>query len=210
VIDPDIFAVGDVNELLGRDMEGKTIWCRHSVGEDGRPAYISSSMLLDCGQLKHWNWEEQIEELFAHKRDYQEWVYLRTEPSENIGELEEEWNHFDTLNEKTKLLHNTKRTTQPWRTGLPWRNLHKKYQQKGLKSQLAKAAKAVFGDKMHSDRVHQQHPDQRQEQLFFGLLKECVDSGQITREYLQTEIEKQHLRPDALGLLESARVPTLS
>jgi hypothetical protein len=28
VIDPDVFAVGDVWELLSRDFEGKALWCR--------------------------------------------------------------------------------------------------------------------------------------------------------------------------------------
>ena len=32
VIDPDIFAVGDVWELLSRDMQGKAIMCRRRAG----------------------------------------------------------------------------------------------------------------------------------------------------------------------------------
>ena len=39
--------------------------------------------------------------------------------SEIIGPLEPGWNDFDHLGPGTKLLHNTRRMTQPWKTGLP-------------------------------------------------------------------------------------------
>lgn len=120
VIDPDVFAVhGDVGELLARDMHGKAIVCRKIHPKDGRPSYYASSvMLLDCAKLKHWRWEEQIDAMFRGKLDYFQWMNLYVEPEETIGDLEEEWNHFDTLNDETQLIHNTGRLTQPWKTGL--------------------------------------------------------------------------------------------
>ena len=36
VVDPDVFAVGDVYELLTRDMAGKAIMCRTRTGSKGR------------------------------------------------------------------------------------------------------------------------------------------------------------------------------
>ncbi len=49
IMDPDIFAVGDIWELLSRDMQGAAIMCRHKSGRKGRKgAYASSVMLLDC------------------------------------------------------------------------------------------------------------------------------------------------------------------
>ena len=36
-----------------------------------------------------------------------------------IGLFENEWNDFDQLNEKTRMLHTTRRKHQPWKTGLP-------------------------------------------------------------------------------------------
>jgi hypothetical protein len=51
VIDPDVFAVGDVFELLGRDMQGKPLMCRARKG----PKSLSSAvMLLECAKLRHW------------------------------------------------------------------------------------------------------------------------------------------------------------
>ena len=53
VVDPDVFAVGDVFELLSRDMAGKAIMCRTRAGakriSDGN--YASSVMLLECAKL---------------------------------------------------------------------------------------------------------------------------------------------------------------
>src|SRR5690606_36961298 len=64
VIDPDVFAVGDVYELLTRDMAGKTLMCRARKGPKG---LASSVMLLDCAKLTHWRCAEQFDEMFAFK-----------------------------------------------------------------------------------------------------------------------------------------------
>ena len=66
VIDPDIFAIGDVYELLSRDMGGRAILCRERPEpHEGRRWYYSSVMLLDCNKLTHWQWEREIDELFT-------------------------------------------------------------------------------------------------------------------------------------------------
>src|SRR4029078_6122442 len=55
VIDPDVFAVGDVNDLFERNMHGKALYARPHTGHNGRGYYIASSvMLLDCAKLTHW------------------------------------------------------------------------------------------------------------------------------------------------------------
>jgi len=120
VIDPDVFAVGDIWELLCRDMGGKAIFCKQMPADGRKPLhYASSVMLLDCARLRHWDAERMFGDLFAGTRDYGRWMWLLDEPPGSIGLLEEEWNHFDTLTQRTKLLHNTHRRTQPWKTGLP-------------------------------------------------------------------------------------------
>jgi len=55
VIDPDIFAVGDIWELLEHDMRGKAIICRR---KGRKAAYASSVMLLDCAKLAHWQFDK--------------------------------------------------------------------------------------------------------------------------------------------------------
>jgi hypothetical protein len=120
VIDPDVFALGDVMELFERDMRGKAILARPRAGHNGRADYIATSvMVLDCARLTHWNMEESFQKMFRGDLDYEDWIILAHEPRDSIGALEEGWNDFDRLTPATRLLHNTKRRTQPWKTGLP-------------------------------------------------------------------------------------------
>ena len=56
--------------------------------------------------------------------------------------------------------------------------------------------------------MYQQHPDQNQERLFFGLLKECLADGTVSEALLRQEMRQNHLRHDALEVLE--RTPPLA
>ena len=212
IIDPDIFAVGDIYELLGREMNGRAILCRDKEAIETpkgiRHNYMTSVMLMDCSKLRHWQWEKQVSEMFLGKRYYTKWVMLGYEPTESIGEFEEGWNHLDTLNEKTKMLHNTKRGTQPWLTGLPffripyysnvkkiWGVLPEPWWN-GIKSWARGEGYLPYGR-------HERHPDENQEKMFFTLLKECVSTQFITRDSLVREIRKMSLRADALEILDT-------
>lgn len=205
VMDPDIFAVGDVYELLTRDMQGKAILCRQIPYEDKLPVYGTSLMLLDCSQLTHWRWEEQVEELFRLQRDYQLWVNLKLEPEGSVGLFEDEWNHFDTLNERTKMLHNTERLTQPWKTGLPidWQMEQSKKWGIIPSPWVARVKAMVRRGGSRWQATYQAHPDPNQERFFFSLLRECLDQGVLTEEFVRSEIQKKHMRPDAMSVVRS-------
>ena len=41
------------------------------------------------------------------------------EDRKTIGLLENSWNDLDVLNSNTRMLHTTRRWTQPWKAGLP-------------------------------------------------------------------------------------------
>jgi hypothetical protein len=199
VIDPDVFAVGDVMELMDRDMQGKAIVCRY---HGARKKYATSVMLLDCAKLKHWQVEKQFNEMFDFSRDYIAWTGLALEPEDSIGLFEEQWNDFDRLTAATKLIHNTKRRTQPWKTGLkvdyypvdtvryfrPW-------------IWLMAARRKLFGNYGLLGH-YQPHPDPNQERFFFGLLRECLDQGIVTEELLREHMRRDYIRHDALGLLK--------
>jgi hypothetical protein len=205
VIDPDIFAVTDVWELLNRDMHGAAIMCRRRTGVKRlRGHYASSVMLLDCSRLTHWRCEEQFGEMFEFKRDYMRWISLKLEPRGSIGLLENEWNDFDRLTERTKMVHNTRRITQPWKTGLPvdftpaetcplfppfgW---------------LMRWRRITFGDHALLGR-YRRHPDRSQERLFFGLLHECLEQGLVSEEEVREEMRSNHVRHDAFEVMERA------
>ena len=202
LIDPDIFAVGDVYELLSRDMGGKAILCRQrSEWREGRQLYSTAVMLLDCSQLTHWQWEHQIDELFRHRLTLGPLLSLLDETPDRIGLFEDEWNHPDTLNDKTKLLHNTEIRTQPWKTGL--RADYNEYARRDplWLDTLKRVRRKLLRREDHSVR-YVPHPDQRQEHLFFALLQECLDEGSITPGFLRKAMRKDYLRKDTFARLE--------
>jgi hypothetical protein len=192
VTDPDVFAVGDVGELFARDREGKAILGVERPGDKRRPFYVASSvMLLDCSKLKHWRFDEQLDGLFGHEFDYFDWVHLGLEEAETIGLLGPEWNDFDRMTARTKLLHTTKRRTQPWKTGLPV----------DFTVKVRTPAQAI-------GRLwpwYRKHPDRNQEAFVFSLLAELVDSGEITRDELEREMAANHIRHDAPQLIDRYR-----
>ncbi len=205
VIDPDVFAVGDVWELLSRDMQGAAILCRGKSGRKGRKgAYASSVMVLDCSKLQHWNLESNFAEMFEPvKRDYMDWVSLKLEDSSTIGPLENEWNDFDTLTEQTKMLHNTKRKTQPWKTGLKidYRQADT-FQLFPPRHWIRRTRRALFGDYGLAG-TYAAHPDPAQERFFFDLLKQCLEAGEISQAQVEDEIRQGHVRPDAWQLIDT-------
>ncbi len=203
IMDPDIFAVGDIWELLQRDMQGAAIMCRPKSGRKGRKgAFASSVMLLDCAKLKHWQFEENFAEMFKPvKRDYMDWVSLKLEDPGTIGLFENHWNDFDNLTENTRLLHNTKRNTQPWKTGLKidYRPADT-FQLFPPRHWLRRGRRALFGDYKFAG-TYDPHPDPRQESFFFGLVRDALEDGVLTEGLLRDEIAQGHLRADAMSLV---------
>src|SRR6185369_2547092 len=122
------------------------------------------------------------------------WLALLDEAPERIGSLEDEWNDFDTLTEKTKLLHNTEIVTQPWKTGLPADFHEHAPRWPAPVEALRRLARPPLR--------YRPHPDPRQERLFFGLLQECLDGGSITEPELRRAMRRNHLRKDAFAVLE--------
>ena len=193
VTDPDVFAVADVGELFSRDLQGKAVWAVPRPGHNQSRDYIATSvMLLDCAKLPHWQFDRDLDDLFAHHFDYVDWIELKREDRSTIGLLEPEWNDFDRLTSRTKLLHTTKRRTQPWKTGLP---VDYTLRERGWTDPFRRLRR----------RKYDAHPDPRQEALFFSLLAELVDSGDVTRSDLAAEMNANHVRHDALSLVESYR-----
>jgi hypothetical protein len=185
VIDPDVFAVGDVWELLARDMQGKAIVCRPRSGSKGFEGGMASSvMLLDCEKLRHWRCERDFAELFAFERDYIDWICLKLD--------------FDHLTPETRLIHNTKRQTQPWKTGLPAdftaaRKRVKAFNPATWLRPLRRRAPV---------EAYTPHPDPNQERFFFGLLRECLEKGIVSEALLRDEMRQNHVRHDAFRVLE--------
>lgn len=209
VIDPDIFAAADIWELLSRDMQGKAIMCRMRSGPKGMVdrCFASSVMLLDCAKLKHWDAEAKFNAMFDFSQDYQPWICLKEEPRESIEYFEPEWNDFDKFTTATRMLHTTRRKTQPWKTGLrtDWRPAER-FRLFPPVAWVMRARRHLFGEYAFLGN-YKAHPDKNQEWFFFALLKECLQQGTISEEFLRSEMAANHVRHDAFEVL--ARTPDL-
>jgi hypothetical protein len=194
VIDPDIFAAADIWELLTRDMNGKAIMCRMRLA--------SSVMLLDCAKLTHWDAEAKFRAMFDFTQDYQPWICLKEEDRESIDFFEAEWNDFDKFTLDTRMLHTTRRKTQPWKTGLPtdWRPAER-FRLFPPVAWIMRARRKLFGEYAFLGN-YKQHPDRNQENFFFGLLRECIEEGKISEDFLRKEMAQNHVRHDAFEVLE--------
>jgi len=209
VIDPDVFAAADVWDLLSRDMEGKAIMVRPRSGRKKALGCLATSvMLLDCAKLTHWRVEEQFNAMFVDKLDYMDWICLRSEPRETIGLFENEWNDFDKLTPETKMLHTTKRKTQPWKTGLPVDfRPPERFRLFPPSGWIMYARRKLFGEYAFMGH-YRQNPDIKQEQFFFGLVKEMLEKGIIDENMVRDQMVQNHVRHDAFEVLE--RTPPLA
>jgi hypothetical protein len=203
VVDPDVFAVQDVWELLSRDMQGKAIMCRGSKFKNG--AFASSVMLLDCEKLTHWDVEKGFNELFEGQRDYHNWISLLMEDRNTIGTFEDEWNDFDKLTPKTKMIHNTRRRTQPWKTGLKVDYTPTEFVP--VIGWIMRMRRKLFGDHALLGR-YARHPDPKQEAFFFGLLKGAYEEGLVTDAQIKEAMAKNYIRHDSIEVMQNA--PPLS
>lgn len=205
VVDPDVFAVQDVNELLTRDMQGKAVMCRMR-GTGPLAHFASSVMLLDCAKLQHWKLSDNFEKLFRREWDYKDWMNLEYEDKATVALFEPEWNDFDKLTPKTKMLHNTRRKTQPWKSGLPVDFVPAERSVIPGLSLLKRARRQLFGEYAFLGN-YKPHPDNKQEQFFFGLLRECVENGSVSEALVKEQMARNHVRHDAFEVME--RVPPL-
>ena len=96
------------------------------------------------------------------------------------------------LKPDTKILHTTKRRTQPWKTGLP------------VDYTLRERGPLDF-IRRWKRRRYEQHPDPNQEALVYSLLAEMVDQGIVTRDEIVAEMAADHLRHDSLEVMERYR-----
>jgi len=196
VTDPDVFAVGDAAELFTRDLQGKAIWCRPRPGYHKITDPLATSvMLLDCAKLPHWRFADDLKALWAHEIDYLDWINLKREKLDTIGLLEPEWNDFDRLRPQTKLLHNTRRRTQPWKTGLP---IDFTFRDKGLLNLAYPIVRMILPN-------YTRHPDQNQEAYFYALLADAIDAGAVSREDVEREVRLGHVRRDSSELIDRYR-----
>ena len=82
-----------------------------------------------------------------------------------------------------------------------------KFKDKPLLASLNRLRARVFGEYGLLGH-YKAHPDRKQEEFFFGLLKECIETGHISEDLVRDEIRSNHVRHDAFELLD--RTPSLA
>jgi hypothetical protein len=106
------------------------------------------------------------------------------------------------------MLHTTRRRTQPWKTGLPIDHRpREKFPYFPPLAWLMKARRKWLGEYELLGR-YRPHPDPNQQDLFFGLLKECIDQGIISEAMIREQMSRNHVRHDAFEVLD--RTPPLA
>lgn len=185
VIDPDVLALADINELFGTDLNDHAIAaCRRNIG------WETSVMLLDCAKLTHWKIADILSGLKSQAIDYVDLMWLRGETS--VLELPDVWNSHDKIEPGTRMLHMTRILTQPWKTGLPIASTYGK-------------PKAVLGlipreplRRLLGRRAarFQPHPEAEVQTTFMTLFKEALDAGTVTKADVADAIAHKFIRPD--------------
>lgn len=200
VIDPDVFAVDgtDIMDLFEQDMKSKAVLCHQPPEKNiGGRYYKTSVMLLDCAKLKHWKWDQMIEDMFNFKVDYAHWMRLTSEDPANIGPLDGVWNHHDTLNSDTKLIHYTNRLTQPWKAGLKIDYQHERMNPYFgiIPREIFNPVRRLLKRKNFETHFHD-NPSVPQRKFFFTLVKKLADKNPEAHQLIRSEMAKKNIRAD--------------
>ena len=91
------------------------------------------------------------------------------------------YNEYDKITDKTILLHTTKTHTQPWKTGLTYKDheLHN--------IPISNDSKEL---------VFEKHKSQQVEDFFFKLSKEAYDNNFINDDLIKLSIKNKYIRRD--------------
>lgn len=200
VVDPDIFALPktNINELFDLDLGGNDLAaCKRENPDGGEGKWESSVMLLDCQKLKHWHLASILKRLEEKSASAADFKSIRN--GEKVLKLPWTWNSMDKINDDSKLLHTTKRLTQPWKTGL---------QIDFTPSPLPKIFGLIPREPIHKllgkyPTHYLPHPDKKVVDFFFSLVKSALKDGAISEQEIQDEINKKNVRPDIFEVLKN-------
>lgn len=194
VTDPDIFALpgGNLSELFNIDLKDYDLAAyRRPNGE-----WETSLMVMNCSRLKHWKLADILKKLADKEITQMELFDLKN--GEKILELPWFWNSLDKVGDGAKVLHTTRRLTQPWKTGLKI-----DFTQKALPKILGIIPREPFYKLLGKYPTHYQpHPDKKIVDFFFNLAKSALEAGAITVEGIRHDIENKNVRPDFLEVLK--------
>ena len=181
MMDPDIFAYGDIADLFSVDRGSARVLCCRK-----KDAWDTSVMVIDCARCTDWNMKELLHKLRNESLDYRSLMTLKNMGS--VGELPREWNMLDAITPETRMVHMTQRVTQPWKTGLP--------------IDFTIANKKWYWELLGRYPLrYKEHPDKTIRTFFFRIAKEAFLQGAITETFIKEEIARGHIRPDIMRVI---------
>ena len=190
IIDPDVFAVKnptkELDEFFSRNEFN--IACT-KINENFRTEVI----LLNNISYK-WDFEEIINDLFNHKIDYKDLIYLNSKKYfSKVNRLPLEFNHHDKVDENTLLLHTTKRITQPWKEGLKIDFYDEKNNKiYKFKQQIKKLLNLNYNINAIS-KNYIKHPNKKVENTVLKIFKDCLNSNFIKENEIEDAIRNKYV-----------------
>lgn len=190
IIDPDVFAVKNPAKKLDEFFSNNEfkIACT-KINENFR-----TEVILLNNISYDWNFEEIINDLFNHKIDYKDLIYLNSKkffPGVNLLPLE--FNHHDKIDETTLLLHTTKRITQPWKEGLKIdffdEKISKIYK---FKQHIKKLLNLDYNINAIS-KNYIKHPNIKVENTILEIFKDCLNSKFIEENEIVDAIKNKYV-----------------
>lgn len=198
MMDPDIFAIKSPREFLDSNIENFDLLARplpqSKHKEHLLSGYASSVFYRKPSDHSLWNYEELISKIFNHELDYNSAITLSCFNHIHIGELPEEMNSYDKLNEKTILLHNTGRATQPWKSGLEIDYINHKVPKH----------KRIINKILGRKQFYINHPDKNQINFFVSSTRDALNAKYIDESFINDCIKQKFIRPDMMSLLEQS------
>ena len=201
VVDPDVFAVRTSGSCCRRDMQGKAIMCRQRGRRRRRLRLQRHAARLRQAQALAA--ARRISTRCSRcKRDYKDWMNLGYEDQDTIGAVRARVERFRQADRRDQ--DDPQYAAQDAAVeDRPAGRLHPGREQPAQPgdavqppaAQAVRRVRAFLGN-------YKAHPDERQTQLFFGYLKECLANGLVTEALVKEHMAANHVRHDAFEVIE--------
>jgi hypothetical protein len=178
VIDPDVFWISerDPVELFELVNDNIAVACVHDHH------FRTSMMIMNNKLLNDWSIEEALEKLRSGT-PYKDIIELSNFDKE-IRRLPSIYNSFDKVEDETLFVHYTRRQTQPWKEGLPYRE---KLENQGF---IRKIYRKLRG---RGKGIHIKHPNKVALLRFIELFKSALENGAIKKNDIDNELKNKNI-----------------
>ena len=189
VIDPDVFLVNDPTSELLKCLNNNNfkMFC---TNKDGKMK--SEVCLINCKKFDLWDFDKLIDEMFLGKVDYQDVINFNFLGAGKIGSLNENFNVWDNLNDRTIFLHTTNRITQPWKQGLKVDFKFHTSRYNYFKNFLRKVLGLKYNKKLFQKK-YIEHPNLEVRNFVKKIFKDAIDSNYLSINDIEHSIKNSYI-----------------